>query len=192
MTQQLGRKVPYYQFMPNLKPHHHVRLDAEFKSDCKTWLAFLNIEFNESRVVLNRPMIDVVSPMSDALVIPFYSDASAAVDLGFGCVYEDRWICSMWEEGFIQEYKPSIEYLELYALTAGILTWGKLLKGRWVIIHCDNMAVVHLVNNNASTCKHCMTLLRLLTLDNLIHHTKVWVRFIGTKSNDLANSLSRG
>ena len=99
------------------------------------WLAFLNTEFNESCVVLNRPMINVVSPMSDALVIPFYSDASAAVDLGFGCVYEDRWICSMREEGFIQEYKPSIEYLELYALTAGILTWGKLRKGHWVIIH---------------------------------------------------------
>ena len=192
VMQQLRREVPYYQFVPNLKPHHHVWLDAEFKSDCKTWLAFLNTEFNESHVVLNRPMIDVVSPMSDALVIPFYSDASAVVYLGFGCVYEDRWICSMWEEGFIQEYKPSIEYLELYALMAGILTWGKLLKGRQVIIHCDNMAVVHMVNNNASTCKHCMTLLRLLTLDNLIHHTKVWVRFIGTKSNDLADSLSRG
>ena len=28
----------------NLKPHHHIRLDSEFKNDCQTWLSFLDCE----------------------------------------------------------------------------------------------------------------------------------------------------
>ena len=51
---------------------------------------------------------------------------------------------------------PSIEYLELYGLTAGPLTWGEQIINQRIIVFCDNLAVVGMINNCASTCSNCM------------------------------------
>ena len=102
-----------------LKSHHHVRLDGEFKSDCRVWTNFLDSD-NES--IVNRPMIDVLEPDCTSWQIQFSSDASAGPELGFGCVLSTRWFNKMWEPGFIKNQASSIEFLELYALCAGILT----------------------------------------------------------------------
>ena len=56
---------------------------------------------------------------------------------------------------------------------------------------CDNQAVVNMVNNITSSCKHCMKLLRLLVLKGLIHNRRVFVRYVNTKANCLADVLSR-
>ena len=48
--------------------------------------------------------------------INFFTDASGAEDLGFGCVFNDKWSCGRWEKGFVKKNKPSIEFLELYAV----------------------------------------------------------------------------
>ena len=53
----------------------------------------------------------------------FYSNASANKVLGFGAVfYNTNWLFVQWEPNYIKKYKPNIEYLELYALTAAVLT----------------------------------------------------------------------
>ena len=66
-----------------LSDFHHVRLDSEFKLDCKTWQWFLEME---DPLVVNRPMIDL-SESVDSSVLNFYSDASANPGLGFGCIF---------------------------------------------------------------------------------------------------------
>ena len=72
-----------------LKAHHHVRLDGEFKADCKVWLEFLTD--NDFRKIVNRPMIDLsLNRMSEE--IRFYSDASAAENLGYGCILNKCWV----------------------------------------------------------------------------------------------------
>ena len=67
-----------------LKQHHHIKLDAEFKSDCMVWVHFLN----SRSIALNRPMVDLLKPEITSRDIAFFSDASAAESLacGFGCV----------------------------------------------------------------------------------------------------------
>ena len=102
-----------------LRQHHHMRLDSEFKLDCKIWLEFLMTE--ELSSVVNRPMIDVLAPAITSTSIAFYSDASKKI--GFGALLNNRWIHGDWDASFIKENDPSIAYLELFALTAGILTW---------------------------------------------------------------------
>ena len=72
-----------------LKDHHHVRLDAEFKLDCKVWLEFLT-DPDLWRVV-NRPMLDI-SVTNTSKEICFYSDASQAHRLGMGCILQNNWI----------------------------------------------------------------------------------------------------
>ena len=104
-----------------LKLHHHVRLDAEFKANCKVWIDFLDVDKGLQEIV-NCPMIDLLSPDLTSTEICFYSDASAGKMRGFvGCIYNSRWLRGDWN-GFIEAKNPSIKYLELYALCAGIFT----------------------------------------------------------------------
>ena len=171
-----------------LKPFHHVKLDKEFKADCQVWLNFLTHE-HLSKVV-NRLMIDL-NMFETSEQLSFFSDASAAKELGYGCVYQTNWIFGRWESHLIDDFKPSIEVLELFALCAGIFTWQEKLANRRIIIFCDNMGVVNMVNNNASKCKHCMYLLRLLTLNNLLHNRRISVKYIKSRDNILSDALSR-
>ena len=149
-----------------IKQHHHFKLDREFKLDCKVWLDFLTTP--ELQGVVNRKMIDVKAPVLTSREICFYSDASKSKKLGFGCILDKRWIYSMWEQYYIEKFDPSIEYLELFALCAGVFTWEseKQMRDSKVTIFCDNMAVVHMINKGSSGCKNCMVLLQLLTLNN--------------------------
>ena len=171
-----------------LKPYHHVRLDAEFKSDCRIWTEFLD-NHNLQRIVC-RPMVDV-DMFSSSQKLVFYTDASARTDFGYGCVFGNRWAYGKWEAHFIDIYKPSIEYLELYALCVGLMTWQKELSNCRIIIHCDNQAVVSMVNNLTSSCDKCMVLLRIITLNGLLCNRRVSVIYIKSRDNVLSDALSR-
>ena len=112
-----------HMYTSQLKAHHHVGLDKEFREDCNIWIQFLDQSSNLNKIV-NHPMIDVLEPALTSVEICFYSDVSAAVNLGFGCIFNTQWIQGFWGDhgDFIQTCEPSIEYLELFALVAGILT----------------------------------------------------------------------
>ena len=170
-----------------LKPHHHIRLDAEFKYDCKVWREFLNMK---DQYVVNRPMMDRWSFVTSQ-ELNFYSDASANEFLGFGVVFNREWIFSSWETGYIRRYKPNIEYLELYGLCAGIFTWEHMLRNTRIVVFCDNSSVVHMINASTSGCKNCMTLIRLLTLNNLQFNGRVFAKHVPGRLNSLSDSLSR-
>ena len=124
------------------------------------WLCFITDKSLLNAV--NWPMIDV-DAVTDAEEIGFYSDASATRNLGFGYILGNSWLFEAWEPGFIERYSPSIEYLELYALSAGLFMWQNkhTLSNRCVLLHCDNMAVVSMINNLSSSCPNCMHLIRL-------------------------------
>ena len=146
-----------------LQKHHHVRLDAEFKLDCRVWLEFLN---SDQTAVVNRPMVDL-SKTETSEILNFYSDSSANPKLGFGCIFKNEWIFEQWEPEFIVTNSPSIKYLELFGLCAGVFTWENQLKNRRITVFCDNQSVMEMVNSGVSTCKNCMFLLRMFTLNNL-------------------------
>ena len=122
--------------------------------------------------------------------LSFFTDASTAKNLGFGCYYNKRWSFGQWEN-FIEQEDPSIAYLELYALCAGILIWEKELTNMRIVIFCNNESVIHMVSNSSSKCKNCMYLLRLLTLNNMLYNRRITVRYIASKENRYADFLSR-
>ena len=119
----------------------------------------------ELQQVVNRLMIDVRGPANTSHSIEFYSDASKMI--GFGTVLNTKWVRGDWDLLFIQLQNPSIAYLELYALCIGILMWEAQpeLRDNRVKVFCKNMGVVEMLNSMTSKCKHCMYLLRLLTLN---------------------------
>ena len=112
--------------------------------------------------------------------------------LGFGGIFKGtNWFFGQWEPGYIQNCAPSIEYLELYTVCVRILIWADQLKDRRILIHCDNIAVVGMINKNASSCPHCMKLIRILVLHSLRFNIRVFASHIMGKSNNLSDSLSR-
>ena len=123
----------------------------------------------------------------------FYTDASAAKELGYGCVFDTKWTYGQWEQGFIKDCNPSIEYLELFALCAAFLTWqqDEKLKNNRVIIFCDNMAIVNMINKTVSGCENCMYLLRILILNCMINNLRLFAKYVRSKDNGLADALSR-
>ena len=170
-----------------LKHYHHVHLDAEFRKDCEVWALFL-----AHQEAVNRPFIDHLTNDVMAQELLFATDASRNAFMGFGCVFNKNWTFGVWEPGYIKKFQPSIAYLELYALCMGIYVWQQYLQNVQIIVFCDNQADCSMVNSLASSCKNCMYLIRKLTLNNLVHKRCIFLKFIPSKQNSLADSLSRG
>ena len=186
-----GQSDKITKFNNKIRQHHHVWIDSEFKLDCSVWLQFLEGPLAE---VVNRPMVDWLEKTQDSSNnIGFFSDASAAEGLGFGAILKNRWVRGDWPDKFIKDCKPSIEFLELYALCIGLFAWkdSPELKNGRVRIHCDNQAVVHMINNLTSSCKHCMLLIRLIVLNSLKYSYRLTACYINTKLNGLSDALSR-
>ena len=80
-----------------LKPHHHIKVDTEFKSDCKMWLQFLSYDVS----MVSRPYVDLSVPCETAENLKFTSDATANEVLGFGTIFDNQWTFGRWEDGFI-------------------------------------------------------------------------------------------
>jgi hypothetical protein len=54
----------------------------------------------------------------------------------------------------------SIIWRELYAIVKAISTWGNELANKRILMYCDNMAVVYIVNSGTSRDAHIMKLVR--------------------------------
>ena len=121
----------------------------------------------------------------------FMTDASKNKFLGCGGINDDQWFIMQWDEDFIVNQNPSINFLELYALTVGILGWLHTYRNQQITIFCDNQSVVYMVNKLTSGCKNCMTLIRLIVLHCLQNNVKLNVQYIESKANIFADYLSR-
>ena len=170
----------------NLKPHHHVRLDREFKQDCSVWLEFLTT----SNASVCRPFVDL-SNIINAEELGFFTDAAKGEFLGMGGIFDKHWYFAQWEPGYIKNCNPSIEYLELVGVCTGVFIWGKYLRNRRVVIRCDNQLVVTMINNTTAKCQNCMFLIRQLTLFSLTLNTRVFAKWVKGAANLEADMLSR-
>ena len=172
-----------------LKQHHHISLKGTFIDDCLVWKQFLH---NATAHELCCPFIDI-NAFASVEVLNFYSDASLNQNFGLGVIFGDNWIAGTWGSDFILSEKPSIEFLELFVLVAAILTWcnDPRLSNTRVVVFCDNQATLNMVNNLASNCLKCMKLIRILTLNNLQFNRRVFVKYVTSKANILADAISR-
>lgn len=126
--------------------------------------------------------------------VGLFSDASrAVVGKGFGCYFSEmgEWLSQVWDEHFILECEPSIQFLELYVLVVTVRLWGHHFKNRRIEIKCDNEGVVHMVNNSTSKCSRCMVLIRKLVTHCMKHQLRVFAKHLTTKDNAIADALLR-
>ena len=172
-----------YTANDKLKPHHHIRVNAEMKNDLTMWLTFLDHPSVYCRLFLDFSATLVADE------IEFFSDASGKI--GLGAVCGSAWMMQKWDQEFLQKNKPSIEYLELFAVTAAVLAWIHKFKNGRIILFCDNRSVVDMINYITTSCRNCMVLIRIIVLKGLIENVRIFARHVKGTDNGLADSLSR-
>ena len=163
-----------------LKPHHHLKISQENKEDLKMWQIFLT-----QQETYCRPFI--LPGILSAEELDMYSDTSRNFKLGFGAYCGSEWSFGQWDKAFCERNEPSIEYLELFAVTVAVLNWLKLFRNMF----CDNQAVVNMINNSSSSCRNCMVLIRIIVLEGLLQNTRIFAKFVRSKENGKADALSR-
>ena len=169
-----------------LKPHHHINLDGEFRSDCLVWEQFLTVQ----EKLVCRPFVDL-SQCWPATQLNFYTDAAKHGALGFGGIFDRDWMFGQWGDDFIKNCDPSIEYLELFGLVIAVFAWSEKLRNSRVVVFYDNQTVVSVVNQTTSKCKNCMVLVRMLTLRSLEFNTRIFAQWVQGSQNSLSDALSR-
>ena len=164
------------------KPDHHVNVTREFKLDLDMWASFMT-----KPSIFSRPFFEFDLHLKST-EIDWFTDASK---LGMGGVCSSHWFIAEWEDNFITHFQPSINYLELFALTVSILSWVKGYENGNITIFCDNQSVVHMLNSNTSKCHNCMVLLRLIVLECMKVNARVRCKHVLGVRNKYADHLSR-
>ena len=191
-TRRMYVKFKHTSETLQLRKYHRVKLDEEFKDDCRTWLSFL-ME-GEVNLKICRPWVDFENRRI-ATRIEFYTDASGSLDKGgFGGHYKNSWMAEKWNSDFMHQKRPSIEFLELFAVTACMLKWlnsAEFCNTR-LEIYCDNETVCRNINDTTASCKNSMRLLRLIVRQGLENNCRIFTVYVSSRNNDRADALSRG
>ena len=168
-----------------LKPHHHITIPHETINDLKIWEYFLS-----TPEAYSRPFIDLKGCES-AVTLDWFTDSAKAQGKGFGGHYKSHWFHGVWDDDFLIQEDPSIEFLELYAVTISILLWSKEHKNQRIVLFCDNESMVFMLNRQSSRCRNCLVLIRLITLQCLVNNVRIYTKHVRTFLNDRADALSR-
>ena len=113
------------------KSYHYVRINARFRADLEWWHTFLR-EWNG------------VSVMSEAG--PTCGDMEWwSGSWGCAAYWENQWFQLQWRD-FPKFSDICIAAKELLPILTAAAVWGREWKGMKVHFHCDNMAVVMVLN----------------------------------------------
>ena len=119
-----------------------------------------------------------------------FTDASGS--LGFGGIHGTQWFQGKWlPHQSLTSKGISIAWQELYAIVVACAIWGPSWTRKRILFHCDNSAVVFIVNTKRSKCGRVMSLVRKLTLLTLQYNFYFKAVHIQGVKNEIADSLSR-
>ena len=166
------------------KPHHHLRVTVEIKEDLRLWKEFFK-SYNGISVFHDRYWVS-----SEELQL--FTDSAGGQSLGFGAYFAGKWACGQWPGSWINAgITQDITALEFFPIFDAVNIWGKTFKNKKILFHCDNLAVVHIVNSMTSKSVRVMTLLRSFTLLCLKLNIAFKAVHVSGTSNKIADSLSR-
>ena len=159
------------------KRRQFIRLNASFRSDLMWWHVFLE-EWNGVSMLTDPALRETDHHL--------YSDASGS--FGCGAWWGPSWFQYRWPVGW--EHR-SIAVKELLPIVMACTIWGRSWSQQSVLVHCDNQAVVDVVN--AGRCKDPQLMQLLRGLFFVVAHFQVSVRavHIAGHLNTGADALSR-
>ena len=85
----------------------------------------------------------------------------------------------------------NIAFLEFYPIVVALQIFGKRITNRQVVFHCDNKAIVEVINKQRCKDKEIMKLMRHLVLTAMQYNIRFTAMHVPGKQNHLADALSR-
>lgn len=109
--------------------------------------------------------------------------------LGFSCIFRGTWLYAH----FPISWMDFTLHLESFCLSIVILFefWIHLLSDSTVVLHIDNLAVVHVINRNSSRDPSLMQLMWRHMVLSLTHNIHFQAKHIVGVNNIAADLLSR-
>ena len=169
----------------DLLSHHSSSLNAAINisltscaaQDLRVWCIFLQ-QFNG---------ISLLSQVTwqHADKIHLFTDASKK---GYAFCYGSKWFGGTWSPHFsalnilVLEFIPVVMCVEFFA---------ECFSNKGLILHIDNLALVHVINNQTSKCSLTMRLLRKLVTRQLVSNISIHAVHITSRSNIIADLISR-
>ena len=124
-----------------------------------------------------------------------WTDASGSYGCGAISPHLRRWIQLQWppynRAGF-NSRSQSILWKELVPIVLACTVWAKHWQGLSVMVHCDNMGTVAVVNSGYSREQPIMHLLRCLFFIRATYQFSLYATHISGDQNSWADALSRG
>ena len=160
-----------------VSPHHHIRLAKGARRDLQIWIQFLT-GFNGRCLMLPAQW----QPAAELSLFSDASGAGAAAMLGsawFQLRFPDRWL----------PFHISVK--EFLPIVLALQVWGPTLANKRLLFHCDNSAVVHVINSQTSKDPSLAALLRRLVLSTLQHNILCNAVHIPGVRNITCDALSR-
>ena len=155
-----------------------VTLNQEFRSDLAWWHMFME-EWN-------------ARGMMELLVVEWepdeelYTDASGS--WGCGALATSEWFQCPWDACWGDQ---SIAAKELLPIVMACVVWGPRWSRKGILVHCDNMAVVHIMQSKTSRDPVIMHLLRCLFFVAAHYELRVRAVHVAGVGNVAADALSR-
>lgn len=159
------------------QPHHYVPINAQARSDIKTWLQFLQ-QYNGTSLLL-----DWKWNTSQRLELA----TDSAKSKGFGLVFGRKWAYGAWENNI----DHNITLLELYPIVLALYLWGSQLANQCVLFYSDNEAVVVILNKQSSKDPTIMKLVRHFVILCLKYNIMCRLKHIPGVLNIVPDLLSR-
>ena len=160
--------------------HHRVRLSVEFQQDVQWWMSFLP-SFNGVSFFYE----DMWQSNAD---LHIYTDSSDIAAAGY---YSGAWFVVPFAGSFAPLRDMSINWRELFAVVTAAATFGSQWRSKRIMMHCDNMCIVHVLTSG--TCKNdqIMELVRKLFYIAATYNFELSACYVNTKDNCVADALSR-
>ena len=166
------------------RPHHHLRLSLAFRSDLLWWDCFIS-SWNGCRMI----------PFDQARAIHVWTDASGSFGCGAVVPVSGKWLQLAWPSAYSEDAlhlgRESITFKELIPIVLACAVWGQEFAHMGVVVHCDNLGAVAVVNSGYSKVDPIMHLLRCLFFVRAYFQIDLWAVHVPGKENGVADAISR-
>ena len=157
---------------------HRISLNAEARKDILWWAEYLP-SWNGRYKILDP----ATTPCHDMNI---FTDASG--EIGYGIYNNGEWVSQRWPEAVKEK---SIQWKELFPVYLCCFLWAPSFRGKRLLFHCDNLAIVNIWSAQSSKCPEIMAILRKLFFISAKHEFTVNIKHIPGVDNVLADCLSR-
>jgi hypothetical protein len=166
------------------QPYHRIRINTQIKQDLQVWNHFL-ANFNGISVISCPKWTSNFS-------LQLYTDSAGGKNGGFGIYFAGSWAHAIWPQHWHHlDILRDMTFLELFPVYVAILLWSCQLANKRILFHIDNVATVQVVNSATSKSPRVMNIVRKLVLTTLQHNITIHAQYIPSKSNSIADSISR-